>query len=120
TATDFDGRYRLSIPAESSDGVLVFTFIGMQTQEVSIGNRTQVDVQMDQDMTQLSEVVVVGYSTTTQQAFTGTAKVVDSDNLIRKNTPNVSQALAGEVAGVHVINTTGQPGSESTIRIRGF
>ncbi len=118
TSTDADGRFSLSVPTPES--VLVFSFIGLSTQEVQVGPRSIVDVQMSPDMTQLSEVVVVGYGTTTQQAFTGTAKVVDSDDLIRKNVTNVSRALAGEVAGLQVINTSGQPGTEATIRIRGF
>jgi TonB-dependent SusC/RagA subfamily outer membrane receptor len=62
----------------------------------------------------------VGYSTTTRQAFTGTAKVVSGEQLNNKNVSNVSQALAGEVAGVRVINTSGQPGTSATIRIRGI
>ena len=90
TSTDSDGRFSLNVP--SSESVLVFSFIGLTTQEVSVGSRSIVDVQMQPDMTQLSEVVVVGYSTTTQQAFTGTAKVVDGDNLIRKNVTNVSRS----------------------------
>ena len=118
TSTDVDGRYTLNVA--SAESVLVFSFIGLQSQEVTVGNRTSVDVQMQVDMTQLSEVVVVGYSTTTQQAFTGTAKVVDSESLSRKNVSNVSRALAGEVAGLQVINNSGQPGSEAVIRIRGF
>ncbi len=118
TATDADGKYSLSVP--SSESILVFSFIGLKSQEVTVGNRSAVDVQMETDVSQLSEVVVVGYSTTTRQAFTGTAKVVDADNLFRKSVSNVSKALAGEVAGVQVINTSGQPGTEATIRIRGF
>lgn len=118
TATDADGKYSLSVPSQES--ILVFSFIGLKSQEVTVGNRSTVDVQMETDVSQLSEVVVVGYSTTTRQAFTGTAKVVDADNLFRKSVSNVSKALAGEVAGVQVINTSGQPGTEATIRIRGF
>src|SRR5690348_16118736 len=64
TSTDSDGRYSLNVP--SSESVLVFSFIGLTTQEVSVGSRSIVDVQMQADLTQLSEVVVVGYSTTTQ------------------------------------------------------
>ncbi len=118
TTTDADGRYSLSVP--SSESVLVFSFIGLRSQEVAVGNRSTVDVQMAQDMTQLSEVVIVGYATTTQQAFTGTAKVVSSENLARKSVSNVSKALAGEVAGLQVINNSGQPGTEAAVRIRGF
>lgn len=118
TVTDVSGNYSLSVTG--SGGTLVFTFIGLKTQEVEIGERSTLDVQMEVDVQQLTEVVVVGYGTTTKQAFTGTAKTVDADNLTRKAVPNVSRALAGEVAGVRVINTSGQPGTVSTIRIRGF
>lgn len=118
TSTDVDGRYSLVVP--SPESVLVFSFIGLTSQEVTVGNRSSLDVLMEADLTQLSEVVVVGYATTTQQAFTGTAKVVTSENLTRKNVTNVSRALAGEVAGLQVINASGQPGTEATIRIRGF
>ena len=116
--TDVDGNYTVNVPQEG--GILVFSFIGLKGQEVEIGNRSTIDIQMAQDLTQLSEVVVVGYSTTTQQAFTGTAKVVTSENLRRKNVSNISRALAGEVAGLQVINSSGQPGTEMDIRIRGF
>src|SRR5690606_33333120 len=93
---------------------------GLESQEVALAGRSTVDVLMSPDATQLTEVVVLGYSTSTQQAFTGTAKVISSDNLVRKNVSNVSRALAGEVAGVNVINNSGQPGTEAVVRIRGF
>jgi TonB-linked SusC/RagA family outer membrane protein len=118
TVTDADGNY--SIVVRPGYTTLTFTFIGLQSQDVEIGSQSTADVQMQQDAQQLAEVVVVGYSTTTQQAFTGTAKVVSSDNLARKNVPNITRALAGEVAGLQVINNSGQPGTVSTVRIRGF
>jgi TonB-linked SusC/RagA family outer membrane protein len=118
TVTDANGAYTLSVPSGYS--TLIFSFIGLKSQEVEIGTQSTIDIKMEQDVQQLSEVVVIGYSSTTQQAFTGTAKVVTSENLTRKNVSNVSGALAGEVAGLQVINTSGQPGTVSTIRIRGF
>lgn len=118
TVTDANGNY--SIVVRPGYTTLTFTFIGLQSQDVEIGSQSTADVQMQQDAQQLAEVVVVGYSTTTQQAFTGTAKVVSSDNLARKNVPNITRALAGEVAGLQVINNSGQPGTVSTVRIRGF
>ena len=118
TSTGADGNYSLNAPATAS--VLTFTYIGYVTQEITIGVNNRVDVSMVTDSKQLSEVVVVGYGTTTKQAFTGTAKVVTGEDLDRKSVSNVSQDLAGEVAGVRVINTSGQPGTAATVRIRGL
>lgn len=70
--------------------------------------------------TALEEVVVTGYGTVSRESFVGTASKVSGDDLKKKNVSNVTQALAGEVAGVRVINTSGQPGSDATIRVRGF
>ncbi len=115
--TDFDGAY--SIKASSGE-VLVFSYIGLKTQEIVIGSSNTIDLVMEEDISSLQEVVITGYGTSTKQAFAGTATTVKSENLVAKNVSNVSQALAGEVAGVTVINTSGQPGTTSTIRIRGF
>ncbi len=69
---------------------------------------------------EIDEVIVVGYSKVKKESFTGTASVVDQTSVDRKSVSTATQALAGEVAGVRVINTSGQPGTEATIRIRGF
>lgn len=69
---------------------------------------------------EIEEVVVVGYSKVNKQSFVGTAASVDKESVDRKSVSTVTQALAGEVAGVRVINTSGQPGTDATIRIRGF
>ena len=118
TTTDIDGNYRVTVPEGAT--TLQFSFIGYVTEEVAIGNQSVVDLTLTSDTRQLSEVVVVGYSTATKESFTGTATVVSGERLENKSTSNVSQALAGEVAGVRVINTSGQPGTEATIRIRGI
>ena len=90
----------------------------MKTVEKTVSSN-KINVTMENDNL-LEEVVVTGYGTSTKQAFTGTAKVVKSEYLEAKSVSNVSQALAGEVAGVTVVNGSGQPGSAATIRIRGF
>src|SRR5690606_21951695 len=102
TQTDFDGNY--SITAATGQ-VLRFSYIGQSTVERSIGASNTINVQMEEDAQALEEVVVVGYGTTTKQAFAGTASVVKAETLETKSYSNVSQALAGEVAGVSVINT---------------
>ena len=91
----------------------------MKDSEVTIGSANTYDVVLEPD-TALDEVVVVGYGTTTKKAYAGTAKVVNNEDIETKNFSNVSQSLAGEAAGVTVINTSGQPGTTSTVRIRGF
>lgn len=118
TVTGVDGTFKLTVP----EGIhfLVFSSVGMDPQEVSIGSKTTINVTLKAIEKSLQEVVVVGYTTTTKQAFTGSAKDVSGDKLINKNVSNVSQALAGEIPGVRVINTSGQPGTVATIRIRGI
>ncbi|EDP72215.1 putative outer membrane protein, probably involved in nutrient binding [Flavobacteriales bacterium ALC-1] len=114
--TDFDGKYTIQV---NQGDVLVVSYVGMKTTEMTVGASNTYDVALEDDST-LDEVVVVGYGTTTKKAYAGTATVVKSENIETKNFSNVSQSLAGEAAGVTVINTSGQPGSTSTIRIRGF
>ncbi|KAF9660067.1 SusC/RagA family TonB-linked outer membrane protein [Tenacibaculum mesophilum] len=116
TETDFDGNY--SIQAKTGD-VLVFSFVGMKTTEKTVGASNQISVVLETDNL-LEEVVVVGYGTTTKKSYAGTASVVKAENIEAKSFSNVSQALAGEVSGVTVINTSGQPGSIGTVRIRGY
>jgi len=116
TQTDFDGKY--SLKANTGD-VFVFSFVGMTTIEKTVGTQNTMDVSME-GANVLEEIVIVGYGTTTKQAFTGSAITVKSENIEAKSVSNISQALAGEVAGVTVINSSGQPGSAATVRIRGF
>jgi len=116
TQTDFDGKYTLK--ANTGD-VFVFSFVGMTSIEKIVGSSNTINAVME-GSNLLEEVVIVGYGTTTRESFTGTATVVKAEKLALKSVSNVSQALAGEVAGVNVINTSGQPGTVATIRIRGF
>ena len=114
--TDFDGEYKIAVDQGET---LVFSYVGFLSQEVTVSSQT-INVTLNVDNGALEEVVVVGYGTATKRSFTGTAKKIDAELLDRKNVSNVSQALTGEAAGVRVINTSGQPGSEATIRIRGI
>ncbi len=113
-ATDFDGKF--SIKAKSGD-VLEVSYLGMK-QNITVGAANSYNVTLK--ATVLDDLVVVGYGTTTKEAFVGTATSVQTKNVEAKAVSNVSQALKGEVAGVNVITTSGQPGSAATIRIRGF
>ena len=115
--TDFDGKY--SVAATSGD-VLVFSYVGFETQQRVVGTSNVINVTLAVDAAALDEVIVVGYGTATKQSFTGTATKIDGEQLSQKNVSNVSQALAGESAGVRVINSSGQPGTSATVRIRGI
>ena len=115
--TDFDGNYSINVRVGET---LAFSFVSMKSAEVVVGASNTINLALQEDIAALDEVVIVGYGTATRQSFTGSAKTVSAENLEVKSFSNVSQALAGEVAGVNVINTSGQPGTAATIRIRGF
>jgi TonB-linked SusC/RagA family outer membrane protein len=115
--TDIDGNYKFSIPAEG--GILVFSFIGLVTQEIEIGSRSVIDLTMTSDVEQLAEVVVTGYSTTTQQKNIAAVSVVGAADIEDVPLPDVNQLLQGKAAGVYTTAPSGQPGAAQDIRIRG-
>ena len=117
--TDADGRYSLVVPP--GDAILVFTFIGLQTQEVNIGTRTIVDVQMATDVTQLSEVVVTALGIERDKASLGYAtQQISGDNMRVAREQNVNAAIAGKIAGVQIVSGSGAKFGAPAIRIRGI
>ncbi len=114
TITDVDGKFSLEVEPAS---VLVVSFIGMGTQEVAA--KDGVVINLLEDSKQLEEVMVVAFGTSTKKSFTGAASVVKADEITKRQTSNVTNALAGQVAGVQGLSTSGQPGTTSSIRIRG-
>ena len=114
TTTDFDGNF--TIDASIND-VLSVSYVGYVQQEVTVTS-TSVDIVL-QSSTELNEVVVTGYGTFDKRTYTGSAVVISGDDLSTKNISNISKALIGEAVGVTVVNNSGQPGSSSTIRVRG-
>ncbi|GAB3496410.1 TonB-dependent receptor [Spirosoma knui] len=120
TSTDADGKYRLSIPDDNGSATtLVFSFVGYVNQEVAVGNRSSVDVQLAPDDKSLDEVVVVGYGTVKKSDLTGSLAQVKSKDLNAYPATNVLQALSGRAAGVQVLQNTGAPGAPVSVRIRG-
>lgn len=120
TVTDLDGNY--SIKVSSSDATLVYSYIGFESQEVPIEGRTQIDVVLQPDMTNLEEVVVVGFGTQKKENITGATSFVKMDQIL-KDRPivNPAQALQGVSAGLQVVSNSGQPGSTGTsLNIRGM
>ena len=117
TTTDSEGKYTMNVAGSNS--ILVFSFIGYISQEVSVGTQTSVDVSMSPDVKALEEVVVTGYSIDKRRELTGSVSTVKTKDMTFAPTGNVEQMLQGRVAGVTVI-TNGQPGTSSQIRVRGF
>jgi TonB-linked SusC/RagA family outer membrane protein len=117
--TDADGAYKLSVP--SSGGTLVFSFIGMVSQEVEIGERTIIDVALASDATQLSEVVVTGQGIAREKKAIGYAVAsVGADQIAARPVNDVTRILMGKIPGVTINPTGGTAGTGSQINIRGF
>ena len=117
TTTLANGSYVINAPA---NGTLHFTYVGMTPVEIAINNRTTINVVMASDATQIDNVMVVAYGTTTKESFTGSAEVVKSSDIIKRNTSSVTKALEGSVACVMSTAGSGQPGADAQIRIRGI
>lgn len=116
TVTDSEGRYTIEVG--SPNDILVFSSIGYQTVEIPVGNQTTINLEMEVDVTQLEEVVVVGYGTVKKSDITGALVSISSDVIKERPVQNVLQALQGKAAGVH-INSNFKPGELPVIRIRG-
>ena len=116
--TDIDGKWSLSIDGKSP--VLVFSFLGMETQEVKVadGQKT-VNVTMKESGTMLDQVVITGYTQTSTKKMTGSVAVLTTKDLIDKPQSSIDAMLQGQMAGVSVSATSGQPGRTQEIRIRG-
>lgn len=115
TVTDNEGNFTLSAP---SNGTLVVSYVGMLTKEVPVGPSLR--IVMEDDTRLLDEVMVVAFGTAKKSAFTGSAKVVDTEVLEKSQVTSVTNALAGAVPGVQLTSNSGSPSSTSSIKIRGF
>ncbi len=115
--TNIDGSYSVNV---SGGATLVFTFVGFETQEVQVEGRTLIDVTLKEELSELEEVVVIGYGTRKKKVLTGAVESVSAEELSKQAVARVDQALQGKVAGVQVLNQSGQPGEAPVIRIRGI
>ena len=116
TVTDASGKFSLTVPAGKS--TLRITYVGMEPIEVSA--RPNMRIVLTSDQKALDEVIVVAFGTAKKSAFTGSAKVVGSEDIALSQVTSVTNALAGAVPGVQLTSASGAPGETSTIRIRGF
>ncbi|MCH7409455.1 TonB-dependent receptor [Belliella sp. DSM 111904] len=116
--TDMDGAFSISINDPSSS-TLVFSFIGFLTQEIQINNRSNIQLTLEPDVSQLDEVVVIGYGESKRRDLTGSVGSMNSENIRETNKVNAFQALQGQVAGVNIQATDNKPGGGFNVRIRG-
>lgn len=116
TSTGMQGEYSIKVPG--SDAVLVFSMVGMTTQEIPVGNQTTLNIELEDDARALGEVVVIGYGTASKRDLTGSIVTIKGGELADKPSANLVNSLQGKVAGLSVVNS-GRPGAEPDVRIRG-
>jgi TonB-linked SusC/RagA family outer membrane protein len=115
--TGFDGKFTLNV---SANNTLIFSFIGMKTQEIPVAGKTVFNVALESDVTNLNEVVVIGYGTAKRVGtVVGSLTQVSAAKIAEKPTANVLDALQGKVAGLQVYTSSGEPSQLSTIRLHG-
>lgn len=115
--TDMDGKY--SVTAQPGQ-TLVFSYIGYQSQDVKVGASSTINIALKEDTEMLDEVVVVGYGVQKKKLVTGATVQVKGDNIAKLNTTNPLQAMQGQTPGVTITSTTGQPGKDMKVSIRGL
>jgi len=117
TITDMDGRFSLQVP---DNAVLVISYVGYITQEIEVGSQTTLSIVLAEDSQSLNEVVVVGYGTARKSDLTGAMSSVKGDALLSRSTQQLSTAMQGQMAGVQVTRSSGEPGASASVRVRGI
>ncbi|MEQ8473532.1 MAG: TonB-dependent receptor [Marinoscillum sp.] len=118
TITDIDGRYQIAVTGD--DVSLSASFVGFETKEISVGNQSVVNISLRLSLSELSEVVVIGYGVQQKKVATGSISKVEAKDLEGYKVPNVHSALDGQVTGVLAGESSGQPGSSKMVFIRGI
>ncbi|MCJ8163284.1 TonB-dependent receptor [Pontibacter sp. E15-1] len=118
TVTDGEGRYKLTVASPNAE--LTFSFISFKTKTVSLNGRSRVDVSLDTDAQALDEVVVIGYGQQLKREATGAISQIKSEEINKLGTSDFATAIQGQLAGVSVRNSSGSPGSNAIINIRGI
>lgn len=116
--SNIDGQYTITVK-DASNAVIVYSFIGFDTQEIAVNGRSQIDVVLKTEFTQLDEVVAVGYGTMKKKDLTGAITSIDVVDMEKMPVANVAQAMAGRAAGVQITTSQGEPGAGISIRVRG-
>ena len=118
-STDIEGNFTIeNVPASAT--TLRVSYVGLATQEVQIVRGKAMKIIMTEDAAVLDDVMVVAYGTAKKSAFTGSASVIKAEKIEQRQVSNVTNALSGTIAGVQTLSSNGQPGTSSTVRIRGI
>lgn len=117
TITDANGHYEIAVSDEKA--VLIFSFVGMKSQEIPVGSQTTINVALESEVIGLEEVVAIGYGVMKKSDLTGSVGTVSSDVLVAKGTTSVMSALQGTVPGVNITTNSARPGGSFSIQIRG-
>ena len=115
--TDFDGKFVVNVRVGETLG---FSFVSMKSTEIVVGASNTINVAMQEDISSLDEIIVVAYGTQTKKSIVGSVTSLTSEVLEKQQVTSVTSAIQGTVAGVNVITSGGQPGSNPSIRIRGI
>lgn len=118
TTTNADGKFTINVPA-AGNSVLVFSYIGFVSEEVTVGNRSEVNVTLKDDQTGLNEVVVIGYGTVARKDLAGAVGSLKGSEIAKTPVANIAEALTGRIPGVQVTTLDGAPGADVIIRVRG-
>lgn len=117
TITDLDGNYQLSV--SDADATLVFSYVGYKSIETPINNRSVIDASLTIDMSELDEVVVVGYGTVRKSDLTGSVSSIKGEEMLKVPSASPIQAMQGKVSGLQILSPSGDPGATPVVRLRG-
>lgn len=115
--TDLDGNFTINVPSDNS--VLVFSYIGYLTQEITVGSRTRIDVQLQEDVKQLGEIIIVGYGEQDRKTLTSSISSVSSKDIENLPMSSPDQMMQGRASGVLITSNSGTPGGGMFVRVRG-
>lgn len=117
TQTTIDGKYSIKVSDENA--ILVFSYLGFKTTEKKVGNQSVINVQLNENYTDLNEVVVVGYGTQAKSEITGSASSIKADQIDQFAGGSINTSLQGKIAGLQITNNSGEPGAAANITLRG-
>lgn len=117
TQTDVNGKFKLNVPSTST--VLQLKYLGFITKEVAVGDKSDLKITLKQDLTNLNEVVVIGYGTVNRRDLTGSVGSIKGSEIEKTPVTSIAEALTGRIPGVQVTTVDGAPGAEIVIRVRG-
>src|SRR6185437_6079053 len=118
TATNSSGEYSISVPSAGNE-VLIFSFVGKDSKEITVGDRSTINVSLTNSISTLNDVVVIGYGTVKRKDLTGAVASVSGKEIATAPVANVAQAMQGKLPGVSIVSQDGRPGADVAIRVRG-